>query len=76
MTKEELKKYIGKYVSFDIAIVPPLWKTESMNCDTHFEGILEENNGRLSHFSIGECAIRDDHIGLIINFKAKDDVCN
>ena len=73
MTKELLKSYIGKYVKFDIAIMPPSWKTISMDCDNHLEGILIENNGRLSHFAIGECAIRDDMIPLIINFETKED---
>ena len=72
MNKEELELHIGEYVKFDIAIMPPPWKTSSMDCDNHLEGILEKNNGRLSHFAIGECAIRDDMIPLIINFETKE----
>ena len=72
MTREELDKYVGCQVSFDIAIIPPPWHTDTMDNDSHYEGTLIRNNGRLSHYAIkeyGGLAIRDDFIGLIINFK-------
>ena len=74
MKLEELNKYIGHYISFDYAIIPPIWATKDVNCGNHIEGILETNNGRLSHYKIGECALRDDLVGLIINFEDKGEL--
>lgn len=76
MKIDELDKYIGLYVSFDYAITPPPWATKEMNNSNHIEGVLERNNGRLSHYRIGECALRDDLVGLICNFEVRENVYN
>ena len=79
MTSKELQKYIGYKVSFDIndAAYLPLPKVEGEDLrdnNHHLEGVLLNNNGSRSHFSIilenGDgCASRDADIPYIENFK-------
>ena len=74
MTLKELEKYVGHYVSFDYAVIPIQHNNPDVDTRTHIEGTLEKNNGRLSHFAIKESdmALRDDFVGLIINFRCYD----
>lgn len=79
MTSKELQKYIGYKVSFDIndAAYLPLPKVEGEDLrdnNHHLEGVLLNNNGSRSHFSIilengDSCGIRDADIPYIENFK-------
>ena len=71
MTLEDLDKYVNLYVCFDYAIIPPPWIGKNANVNNHIEGTLIKNNGTKSHYAIKEydSALRDDMVGLIINFK-------
>lgn len=81
MTTKELKKYIGKYVSFDVdelayLSLPKVKGIDMRDNNHHFEGILETNNGSRSHFGLntefGGVAILDKDIPFIENFKVKE----
>lgn len=77
MKLNDLEKYVGKYVSFDYAIISP--KGDNTDINNHIEGTLEKNTGRLSHYAIkehGGIALRDDFVGLIINFKVIESKVN
>lgn len=79
MTSKELQKYIGYKVSFNIndaayLPLPEVKGKDLRNNDHHLEGVLLNNNGTYSHFSIifengDSYAIRDEDIPYIENFK-------
>lgn len=78
MTSNELKKYLGEYVSFEINDLAFLPKPEVEGKDMrdnnhHIEGILCANTGARSHFrldtELGGVAILDYTIPFIENFK-------
>ena len=75
MKLDDLDKYVGHYVSFDYAILPP--KNKNTDINTHIEGTLIRNTGSISHYAIkeyGGIALRDDMVGLIINFEDKEEL--
>ena len=87
MNKQELAKYLSKYVSFTInknayLPAPKVEGKDMRDMGNYYEGILRNNNGILSHFALDsydehtkqwkDIAIRDSTVPYIENFKIKE----